>query len=125
MEEDGDPVLMAGEDRSDGDLLEHIHRKLAGLDMPCTCKEQLDRTIVAIEAWQKLKTRRDLIRTIEMDYRHLVSGVSFLSELADLGHQELTAQDMYDHAESLKFLADLADRCARSLTGLARVTAPE
>nr|MEC9421733.1 hypothetical protein [Pseudomonadota bacterium] len=90
--------------------------------MPCTCKEQLDRTIVAIETWRTLKLQRDLTGNIETEYAQMASGISFLSDLALLSRKPLTAQEMLDHAESLKFLADMADRCARRLTELARIS---
>lgn len=124
--EDGDtPGLRSDtEARSEPfpDVIEQIHRELQRMDMPCTCKEQLDRTIVAIETWRMLKLQKDLTGNIETEYAHMVSGLSFLGDLAHLGRKPLTPQEMIDHAESLKFLADMADRCARRLTELARIT---
>ncbi|POF27740.1 hypothetical protein [Roseibium marinum] len=125
MEEDSPSCIAengADVDESCCDVVDQIHRELARLDMPCTCKTQLDRTIVAIEAWRKLKRQKELIRTITADYGQLEAGVAFMSELARLDGQSLSAQEMHDHAESLKFLADLADRCARYLTELAGIT---
>ncbi len=104
------------------DVMEQIHRELQRLDMPCTCKEQLDRTIVAIETWRTLKLQKDLTGNIEAEYAQMAAGISFLSDLALLSRKPLTAQEMVDHAESLKFLADMADRCARRLTELARIS---
>ncbi|PVB62363.1 hypothetical protein DCO57_06250 [Labrenzia sp. 011] len=104
------------------DVVDQIHRELARLDMPCTCKTQLDRTIVAIEVWRKRKRQKELIRTISADYAQLGAGVEFMSELTRMEEQALSPQEMHDHAESLKFLADLADRCARYLTELASIT---
>ncbi|MEM9633427.1 MAG: hypothetical protein AAGA50_19000 [Pseudomonadota bacterium] len=108
--------------RADRDLIGQIHRELARLEMPCDCKEELDRTIVAIEAWQMLKRRKELIKIVQEDYHHLVSGVSFLTDLENIGQRKLSDQDLRDHAESLKFLADLADRCARRLNELSAIT---
>ena len=125
MEESDTPGLMPDTGpRSDPfpDVIEQIHRELQRLDMPCTCKEQLDRTIVAIETWRKLKLQKDLTGNIETEYAHMVSGISFLGDLAHLSRKPLTQQEMIDHAESLKFLADMADRCARRLTELARIS---
>ncbi|MBN9672716.1 hypothetical protein [Roseibium aggregatum] len=125
MEEDRPSGLVengAASDESCCDVMEQIHRELARLDMPCTCRDQLDRTIVAIEAWRKLRLRKELIRTIVTDYAQLDSGIAFMSDLARLEEQPLSAQEMRDHAESLKFLADRADRCARHLTELARLS---
>ncbi|MGS4991694.1 hypothetical protein ACVDG9_27240 [Roseibium sp. RP-7] len=125
MEDSNAPGLRPGtEARSEPfpDVIEQIHRELQRLDMPCTCKEQLDRTIVAIETWRTLKLQRDLTGNIETEYAQMASGISFLSDLALLSRKPLTAQEMVDHAESLKFLADMADRCARRLTELARIS---
>ncbi|CTQ46817.1 hypothetical protein [Roseibium aggregatum] len=125
MEDSNTPGLRPGtEARSEPfpDVIEQIHRELQRLDMPCTCKEQLDRTIVAIETWRTLKLQRDLTGNIEAEYAQMASGISFLSDLALLSRKPLTAQEMLDHAESLKFLADMADRCARRLTELARIS---
>ena len=123
MEDDNDPdvgaILVSQPDR---DLLDQIHRELARLDMPCDCKEELDRTIVAIEAWQLLKRRKELVRTIREEYQHLASGISFLTDLENIDQQKLSAQSLRDHAESLKFLADMADKCARRLNELAAIT---
>ena len=47
---------------------------------------------------------------------------SSINLLALLSRKPLTPQEMVDHAESLKFLADMADRCARRLTELARIS---
>lgn len=102
------------------DVIEQIHRELQRLDMPCTCKDQLDRTIIAIETWRALKLRKEFSSAIEADYAQLMSGLDFPEDLAQIGRNPLSAQEMDDHAESLKFLADLADRCARRLTELAR-----
>jgi hypothetical protein len=104
------------------DLIEQIHRELQRLDMPCTCKEQLDRTIVAIETWRTLKLQKDLTGNIETEYAQMASAISYLSDLALLSRNPLTPQEMIDHAESLKFLADMADRCARRLTELSRIS---
>ncbi|WP_269586044.1 hypothetical protein [Roseibium sp. Sym1] len=123
MDDKSTPGLGAGPpDRSEpvSDVVEQIHRELQRLDMPCTCKDQLDRTIIAIEAWRKLKLRKDLSDNIEREYAQLVSGLAFLGDLARIGQSTLSPQEMDDHAESLKFLADLADRCARQLNELAR-----
>jgi hypothetical protein len=109
-------------DESCCDVVEQIHRELAQLDMPCTCKDKLDRTIITIEAWRTLKLRKELLRAITSEYAQLESGVAFVSDLARMEEQALNAQEMRDHAESLKFLADLADRCARHLTELSRIT---
>ncbi|MCX2724675.1 hypothetical protein [Roseibium salinum] len=125
MEENSDPgVETDGPAMSDRgrDFMEQIHRVLDRLDMPCACKDELDRTITAIEAWRMLKLRRELTASIEADYAQLVSGVAFLSDLGQIDRQHLSAQEMSDHAESLKFLADLSDRCARRLNELARIT---
>ena len=125
MEDSNTPGLRPGtEARSEPfpDVIEQIHRELQRLDMPCTCKEQLDRTIIAIETWRTLKLQKDLIGNIEAEYAQMAAGISFLSDLALLSHKPLTAQEMVDHAESLKFLADMADRCARRLTELARIS---
>ncbi|QFT01487.1 hypothetical protein FIV06_28915 (plasmid) [Labrenzia sp. THAF191b] len=125
MEDSDTPGLRPGiEARSEPfpDVIEQIHRELQRLDMPCTCKEQLDRTIVAIETWRTLKLQKDLTGNIETEYAQLAAGISFLSDLALLSRKPLTAQEMVDHAESLKFLADMADRCARRLTELARIS---
>ncbi len=121
MEENSTTGLELGPSLNERDLIGEIHRKLAGLDMPCTCKEELDRTIVAIETWQRMKARRELVNAIREDYRHLVSGVGFLTDLAEVDRLKLTREELLDHAESLKFLADLADRCADRLNGLAQV----
>jgi predicted translin family RNA/ssDNA-binding protein len=112
-------------DRSEpfSDVVEQIHRELQRMDMPCTCKDQLDRTIIAVEAWRKLKLRKDLSDSIEREYAQLVSGLAFLGDLARISQSPLSPQEMDDHAESLKFLADLADRCARQLNELARTSA--
>ncbi|MBO6508267.1 MAG: hypothetical protein JJ979_07265 [Roseibium sp.] len=120
MEKDGSSGLETGavSGPTDHELLEQIHRELARLDLPCACKEELDRTIVAIEMWHALKTRRELVRSIKSDYEQLVSGISFLTDLGEIDQIDLTQQDLRDHSESLKFLADMADRCARSLTRL-------
>lgn len=125
MEDSDTPGLRPGtEARSEPfpDVIEQIHRELQRLDMPCTCKEQLDRTIVAIETWRTLKLQKDLTGNIEAEYAQMAAGISFLSDLALLSRKPLTAQEMVDHAESLKFLADMADRCARRLTELARIS---
>lgn len=125
MEESSPPGIAGGRTNSDEpccNVIEQIHRELARLDMPCTCKDQLDRTIVAIETWQKLKLSKDLARAVATDYAQLGSGIAFLSDLARIDDQPLSGQEMRDHAESLKFLADLADRCARHLAELARIT---
>jgi len=123
MENDGPSGIDADvmePDNPMADVVAQIHRELQRLDMPCTCKDQLDRTIVAIETWRALKLRKDLSSAIEADFSQLVSGIDFLGGLARIGRYPLSAQEMDDHAESLKFLADLADRCARRLTELAR-----
>ncbi|WP_422374649.1 hypothetical protein [Roseibium sp.] len=132
MEERGPSGLRPGQQpgkvrASDGapDLIEQIHRELERLDMPCACKDQLDQTIVAIEVWQRLKLRKDLASAIEADYGQLLSGLSFLGDLARIGGNTLSPDEMQDHAESLKFLADTADRCARRLNELSRVTGQE
>ena len=104
------------------DLIEQIHRELDRLDMPCACKDQLDQTIVAIEVWQRLKLRRDLAHAIEAEYEQLLSGLSFLGDLAQVSRNALSRDEMLDHAESLKFLADTADRCARHLSELSRIS---
>lgn len=117
IETDGPVTSIPGRD-----FMEQIHRELDRLDLPCTCKDKVDRTIIAIEAWRMLKLRAELTRSIETDYAQLASGVTFLSDLGQVDRQPLTAQEMSDHAESLKFLADLADRCARRLNELARIT---
>ena len=125
MEDSDTPGLRPGtEARSEPfpDVIEQIHRELQRLDMPCTCKEQLDRTIIAIETWRTLKLQKDLTGNIEAEYAQMAAGISFLSDLALLSRKPLTAQEMVDHAESLKFLADMADRCARRLTELARIS---
>ena len=125
MEDSNTPGLRPGtEARSEPfpDVIEQIHRELQRLDMPCTCKEQLDRTIIAIETWRTLKLQKDLTGNIEAEYAQMAAGISFLSDLALLSRKPLTAQEMVDHAESLKFLADMADRCARRLTELARIS---
>ncbi len=120
MEKNRDPGLGSG--RTDQQLIEQIHRELARLDLPCACREELDRTIVAIETWHALKRRKELATTIADNYRQIVTGISFLEDLGQVGQLDLTAQDLRDHAESLKFLADLADRCARSVNELARIS---
>jgi len=109
-------------DNVETDLLEQIHRELKRIDMPCTCKDQLDRTILAIETWQKLKMRKKLSQEIVSNYNQLVSGLAFMSELSQLRQNDLSKQEMQDHAESLRFLADTADRCARQLYELERLT---
>ena len=116
--DNGSPLVS----RPDRDILDQIHRELAKLDMPCDCKKELDRTIVAIEAWQSLKRRKELIKSVREEYQHLASGVSFLTDLESIDRQNLSAQSLRDHAESLKFLADIADRCARRLNELATIT---
>jgi hypothetical protein len=125
MEKSG-PSNIAGDgtapDTNCYDVVEHIHRELARLDMPCLCRDQLDRTIVAIEAWRKLKLRRELMHSIARDFAQLKSGIGYMPELARLDQQPLSAQDMQDHADSLKFLADIAERCARRLTELASIS---
>ena len=120
MEKDGSAGLAKGASSgpTDRELLEQIHRELARLDLPCACKEELDRTIVAIEMWHALKTRKKLAGSIKADYEQLVTGVSFLTDLSTIDRRDLSVQEMRDHAESLKFLADLADRCARRLSEL-------
>jgi hypothetical protein len=121
MEKNCNTCLEAKEDTTgptDQDLLEQIHREIARLDLPCACKDELDRTIVAIEMWHALKTRKELVRNIKSDYEQLVSGLSFLTDLRQVDQNVLSEQDMRDHSESLKFLADMADRCARNLTRL-------
>ncbi|WP_428643961.1 hypothetical protein [Roseibium sp.] len=125
MEKNRDPGL--GETsqetgQTDRQLIEQIHRELARLDLPCDCKMELDRAIVAIEAWHRLKRRKDLARSVAEDYRQIVSGISFLEDLGTVDQPGLTAQELRDHAESLKFLADLADRCARSLNELSGIS---
>mgnify|MGYP003700898875 CR=1 FL=1 len=95
MEDSDTPGLRPGtEARSEPfpDVIEQIHRELQRLDMPCTCKEQLDRTIVAIETWRTLKLQRDLTSNIETEYAQMASGISFLSDLALLSRKPLTAQ---------------------------------
>jgi hypothetical protein len=121
MEKNCNSCLEAKEDpicSTEQDLLEQIHREIARLDLPCACKDELDRTIVAIKMWHALKTRKELVRSIRSDYEQLVSGLSFLTELRQVDQDVLSEQDMRDHSESLKFLADMADRCARNLTRL-------
>jgi len=107
------------------DLIDQIHRELERLDMPCACKDQLDQTIVAIEVWQRLKLRKDLAAAIESEYGQLLSGLSFLGDLARIGRAPLSPDEMADHAESLKFLADTADRCARHLNELSRISSQD
>jgi hypothetical protein len=121
MEKNCNTCLEAKEDPTgptDQGLLEQIHREIARLDLPCACKDELDRTIVAIEMWHALKTRKELVKNIKSDYEQLVSGLSFLTDLRQIDQNVLSEQDMRDHSESLKFLADMADRCARNLNRL-------
>ncbi|MCK7611116.1 hypothetical protein [Roseibium sediminicola] len=118
MEEDSAASLTGAEY---SDLLEQIHRELAGLDMPCTCKSELDRTIRAIETWHRLKTRAELTREIAADYRHLAAGISFLTDLGQISTAPLSSQELRDHAESLLFLSSLASRCSGHLVALAKV----
>ncbi|MHA7774629.1 hypothetical protein [Roseibium sp. M-1] len=113
----GRPTVLEGDH-----LLEQIHRELAGLDMPCGCKSELDRTIRAIEAWHRLKTHADLSREISADYQRLASGISFLTDLVQIATSPLSAQELRDHAESLLFLSSLASRCSGHLVALAKVT---
>lgn len=107
------------------DLIEQIHRELERLDMPCACKDQLDQTIVAIEVWQRIKLRKDLAAAVEEEFDHLRSGLAFLGDLAWISRLSLSPDDMQDYSESLKFLADTADRCARHLSELSRITVAE
>ncbi|QFT34531.1 hypothetical protein K1718_25675 [Roseibium porphyridii] len=122
MEKDISSGLNSETYEKEHNLIEQIHRELSGLDMPCTCKSELDRTIVAIEAWRQRKARKELVDSIREDYHNLVSGISFLTELENIDRLELTPEELYDHAESLKFLADLADRCADRLVGLSTIS---
>mgnify|MGYP000014312017 CR=1 FL=1 len=124
MEEDS-PAPLTGTAQSGTpasvSILEQIHRELARLDMPCTCRNELDRTIRAIEAWHRMKTRAELAGQITADYRHLASGLSFLTDLENIDTAPLTAQELRDHAESLLFLSSLASRCSGHLVALAKV----
>jgi hypothetical protein len=124
MEEDSFAAL-TDLDRTDAPanrLLEQIHRELAGLDMPCACKSELDRTIRAIEAWHRLKTHADLTREVAADYQRFTAGIGFLTDLERIASDPLSAQELRDHAESLLFLSSLASRCSGHLVALAKVT---
>lgn len=119
MEKDSADTLTSPSEGND--LLEQIHRELAGLNMPCACKSELDRTIRDIEAWHRLKTRAELTREIATDYQRLAAGVSFLTDLERIGTGSLSTQELRDHAESLLFLSSLASRCSGHVVALAKV----
>ncbi|MBD1549725.1 hypothetical protein [Roseibium aggregatum] len=101
--------------------LNRVQRALSALDLPCACQDKVDRTILALEEWETKKVRHRLISDILADFSRLKTGLTYLGELQQLGRQPVPAEVLKDHAESLKFLADTADRCARHLDALARV----
>ena len=101
--------------------LNRVQRALSALDLPCACQDKVDRTILALEQWETQKVRRRLVADILEDFSRLQAGLSYLGELQLLDRQPVPAEVLKDHAESLKFLADTADRCARHLDALARV----
>ncbi len=103
------------------DFLDRVQRALSALDLPCACQDKVDRTILALEQWETQKVRRRLVADILEDFSRLQAGLSYLGELQLLDRQPVPAEVLKDHAESLKFLADTADRCARHLDALAQV----
>ncbi len=101
--------------------LNRVQRALSALDLPCACQDKVDRTIHALEEWETKKVRHRLVSDILADFSRLKTGLTYLGELQRLDRQPVPAEVLKDHAESLKFLADTADRCARHLDALARV----
>ncbi|WP_417689444.1 hypothetical protein [Roseibium sp.] len=108
--------------QSNGEWVVRVQRALSDLDMPCGCKEKLDQTIVAIDDWEGRRLRRHLVNRVTEDYTQLETGIAFLEDLSRLQHDPLSPEILRDHAESLKFLADIADRCARAVSSLAYET---
>lgn len=103
------------------EFLDRVQRALSALDLPCACQDKVDRTILALEQWETKKVRHRLVSDILADFSRLKTGLTYLGELQRLDRQPVPAEVLKDHAESLKFLADTADRCARHLDALARV----
>lgn len=103
------------------DFLDRVQRALSALDLPCACRDKVDRTILSLEQWETQKVRRRLVSDILEDFSRLQAGLAYLGDLQVLDRQPVPAEVLRDHSESLKFLADTADRCARHLDALARI----
>ncbi|MBD1549636.1 hypothetical protein [Roseibium aggregatum] len=119
------PFPFDGTGERPDDWLNRVQRALSALDLPCACQDKVDRTILALEEWETQKVRRRLVSDILEDFSRLKAGLAYLGELQQLGRQPVPAEVLKDHSESLKFLADTADRCARHLDALARVDGKE
>lgn len=106
-------------------VVERIQRLLAELHMPIPYQGEVEKAMESLDRWEDRRLRRRLIRDMRKKVLQLHEGFDVLEDILQSSARDLDRDTCCDHAETLRFLAEIARSAAFTLDKAAEINQPD